>query len=211
MTITTIAFPTLARPAPSEFYFRPVPNRVVQKAPQNNQADIVEFVGDEWECRFVYRNLLFPDRAAIAAWEKRVHLNGGQFFASHPMYANPRGTARNTGTQTVSAAAQFATSITLNGLTPGATLLADDQLEIGIGLLVSITDTLLTVTGGGTVVANIFPMLRIAVAGGTTFSLAAPRAKFRFADTPEPIPTLPGPGNGGHGDVTIAGIEDFHT
>lgn len=94
-----------------------------------------------------------------------------------PTLARPRGTI-NTAGVTASAAAQFATSLTLNGCGASTTLLAGDLLAVGGQLLMNTDDT--TASAGGVMTITVRQMLRAAVTGGAAVTLAGPTALWRL-------------------------------
>ena len=207
--MATLNFPTLTRDSPSELTeWKPVSNTKRHVSPYTQSLDTLGMVGTRWAFGASWKNLLIADRALIEAWLAEMDGLNGRFYYSHPLWTVPRGTARGTGT--CSAASQLATTITLNGLASGATLLKGDFIEIGTGLLVRATANG-TASGGG-VITNlaIAPMLRTAVAGSTAFTLVAPKAQFMFAEENLPgMPVLPGPGGLGLGDFEMSCIEAF--
>lgn len=166
-------------------------------------------VGQKWAFTAVWRNLEYADRAILGGWLAQLGNRAGRFYFSHPRFKVPRGTARGTGT--VSAASQFATTITLNGLGAGRTILIGDFIQISTALLVRATANG-TASGGGVIAAlAIAPMLRFAVSGGTAFTLVAPRGQFRFKEDAPGISEIPGPDGsfGGFGEFNLDAIEEF--
>lgn len=208
--MTTLSFPTLNRTAPTELSdWRPVGNAFEHQSPYTATADTVAMVGQKWAFTAIWRNLGHSDRAILGGWLAQLGSRAGRFYFSHPRFKVPRGTARGTGT--VSAASQFATTITLNGLAAGSTVLVGDFVQIGTALLVRATADG-TASGGGVITAlAVAPMLRVAVSGGTAFTLVAPRAQFRFKEDVPGISELPGPDGalGGFGEFTLDAIEEF--
>lgn len=205
--MTTETFPTLSR-APTELpEWALVSNTFAHTSPYTRSVRTVGMVGSCWAFNAIWRNRAFADRAIFEAFLAKLNGVAGRFYFSHPFYAVPRGTARGTGT--VSAATQFATTVTLNGLAAGATILAGDFIEITTALLIRATSNG-TATGGG-VISNlpIAPMLRVAVTGGTAFTLVAPKAQFRLNEDRQGVSARPHLLGHGIGDFQLNAIEAF--
>lgn len=206
--MATLDFPTLSRDGPSELSeWCLQSNTFTHTSIYTKQEDTLEVPGACWSFVAVWRNLGFADRSVFEAWLAKLNGRAGRFYFSHPIYTNPRGTARGTGT--TNSAAQFATSITLSGLTNGTTLLAGDFVEIGTtAILVRLTQDAPVVSGGSTTI-NFAPMARAAIASSTPFTLVSPRAQFRLIDDKQSVSVVPGSGGLGLGDFTLSAIEAF--
>ena len=91
----------------------------------------------------------------------------------------PRGTCNRTGV-TASAAAQFATSIVLNGCGANATLLAGDWFRVAVGSLQQVVQASAdaTANGSGVMTVEFRAMLRGAVAGSSAVVLDKPTALY---------------------------------
>lgn len=199
----TIAFPTLTRSAPSSFRWGYSATEFVHESPYGGDSDILEVPGTKWTIAGTWRNLSLADRAALEGFIAKRDL----FYFSHPMWPVPRGTARGAGT--LSAASQFAETVTLNGLTNGLTLLVGDFIEVQTSppILLRVLDN--AVVSGGVMPVNVAWMLRAAIANGTAFTLAAPRGQFRLTRSELSMPVEPGPNAQGIGDFDLEAIEDF--
>lgn len=206
--MTTLAFPTLSRNAPTEINdWSLQANTFVHESPPVGSIATIALPGALWGFTFTYRMLSLADRSILAGWLAKLGGRNGRFYCSHPSYRVPRGTARGTGT--CLAAAQFATALTITGLGANVTLLAGDFIEVGTALLVQVTDDAVA-DGTGQITVNIAPMLRAAVAGGASAALAAPRAQFRLLEDKQGIATTtPGAAGLAYGEFVLQGIEAF--
>jgi hypothetical protein len=106
----------------------------------------------------------------------------------------PRGTC-NTGGVTASAAAQFASTVVLNGCGNSTTLLQGDWIGVttstGAQLLQVTADFTATVGGVMTLTDGVRPMLRGSVAGASAVVLTRPSALFIVDDDQLVIPYGP--------------------
>ena len=136
--------------------------------------------GSRWVMTFTMPAQRWADRRALLALLVKV---GGDnvIQTGDPTRSRPRGTI-NTAGVTASAAAQFATSLTLNGCGASTTLLAGDLLSVGGQLLMNTDDS--TASAGGVMTITVRQMLRAAVTGGAAVTLASPSALWRL-ETPD--------------------------
>lgn len=205
--MTTETFPTLSRAATELPEWALVSNTFAHTSPYTKSVKTTAMVGACWAFSAIWRNRGFADRAIFEGFLAKLNGQAGRFYFSNPFYPVPRGTARGTGT--VSTAAQLATTITLNGLAVGATILIGDFIEIGTALLIRATANG-TANGSGVIAGlAIAPMLRLAVSGGTAFTLVAPKGQFRLNEDRQGVSARPHLGGHGIGDFQLNAIEAF--
>lgn len=207
--MTTLSFPTLSRDGPSELTeWALESNTFIHGSIYTKQIDSIEIPFACWSFVAVWRNLGWADRSILQGWLAQLNGRAGRFYFSHPMYRDPRGTARGTGT--TGAASQFATSVTLSGLTNGTTLLVGDFVEIQVtGAPLLLTATSNATVSGGALTLNFAPMARVAIPSSTAFTLSSPRGQFRLVEDKQSINVDPGPQGQGIGDFKLAAIEAF--
>lgn len=152
----------------------------VRSAPFGGSEQATDMLNDRWEM-----SCELPDSPhAWAAWrEAFIGAMRGQtnwVALHHFVRPQPRGTMR--GTPTLSAAhAQGAGVLNITGGTAGGTLLAGDML--GVGGMLCMVQSDVTLNGSGAVAASITNRLRVAQTGGTAVIWDKPTALFRLLDS----------------------------
>lgn len=204
--MATLNPPVLSRIPRRLDYWDLIGNTWEHRAPGVGGVQTVEQIGALWAFSAIWMNLRWADRAIIEGWLAKLGGRAGRFYFSHPKWRAPRGTARGTGT--CSAATQFATTITLNGLAAGATLLAGDFIEVGTAFLLRVTDDA-TANGSGVMVVNVGPMLRQAIVVSTAFTLVQPRAQFMIDVDRSGMGVDRGAFGQGFGEFTLTATEAY--
>lgn len=180
-------------------------------SPLNAAAQRVEVPGRRWHAVLQMPEQRRAARLALHGYLGKV--GGDNLVTLHDMSApTPRGTCNLTGV-TASAAAAFATSLTLNGCGASTTLLAGDKFSVALTAggtqLVMVTDDA-TASGGGVMAVTIRAMLRGAVSAAAAVVLNAPTTTWRLVDPNISTRWRPGTAGGPIADpLTIELIEDF--
>jgi hypothetical protein len=184
--MSVISLPTGFRP--SSVSLRLYTNQRVNAAPFGGSEQAVDLLNDRWLMSLRLPASLPADAAAreafLAALRGQVNTCALWHFA-RPV---PRGTAR--GTLLINgAAAQGASSIAIDGISPGTgTLLAGDLLGAGGQLLMVAADV---TASGGAATVTLVNRLRAAIADNAAVTWSQPTVPFRLVNTPS-ITYLPG-------------------
>lgn len=155
----------------------------------NGATQTTSLPGMRWGLTIGFPPQSYAERAQVEAFFSR--LSGLEHRARLHDLSRPqrRGTCALTGV-TASAAAQFATGLTLNNCGASTTLLAGDWLSLptasGTQLLQVVADA--TASAGGVMAVETRAMLRGAVAAGAAVTLDKPGALFILADAQLDIP-----------------------
>lgn len=144
----------------------------------NGATQRVTLPGSRWTMALTFPAQRGAERAALLALLTKVGPDN-LIQMARPDRLTPRGTINLAGV-TASAAAQFATALTLNNCGASTTLLAGSMLAVGGQLLMSTDDA--TASGGGVMAVTVRQMLRAAVAGGAAVTLASPTALWQLED-----------------------------
>jgi len=152
----------------------------VRAAPFGGAEQATDLLNDRWTM-----SCALPDSPhAWAAWREAfiASMRGQTNWVAlwHFIRPQPRGTMRGSPTL-VGAHAQGVASLSITGGTAGSTLLAGDMLGVGGLLLMVQSDVTLNGSGAGTVA--IVNRLRIAQAGGAAITWDKPTALFRLLDS----------------------------
>ena len=173
----SIAWPTLTRSAPAEMEWALVANTQTFTSPLTNSVQTVELPGARWRVDFTLRNLDEADTAVLQAFLAQLRGRAGRFTLHHFARPAPRGTAR--GTPLVKGASQTGTSLLIDGMTVGATLLPGDFFAVN-GQLKMATATA-TANGSGEATVSFEPPLRASPADNAVVTLESPTATFMLA------------------------------
>jgi hypothetical protein len=158
------------------FKIRPVYSTSVSKSPDSNAQQAYERPAFEWQADVVTARMT---RALAAEWQvfiMQLHGRAGTFLMGDPMAAQPRGTATSALVDGLHAAR--ATSVDVKGLTPGATLLKADQLQIGSFLYMNMDD--ITADGSGLATIPIESYLLEEVVDEAEVTLVSPKGVWRM-------------------------------
>jgi hypothetical protein len=190
MTIYT--WPTSRHFVPATHELRVVDN--TQRTVESSLSGYVQtnaMPGARWGWGMDMTAHTLAQRAEVEAYLLR--LNGRQhrvqlWDLSNPL---PRGTISRTGVTLGASAAQFATSLTLNGCGANTTLLAGDWLSVAGGQLLRVVADA-TANASGVMVVEVRHMLRSAVASGSAVTLNKPTALYVRTETGLALPRQPG-------------------
>lgn len=139
----------------------------------------VDLLNDRWVMNVSLADSWHADAAAREAFIASFRGQVNWVALWHFVRARPRGTMRGTPVL-VGTHAQGASALSITSGTAGGTLLAGDMLGVG-GLLCMVqSDVTLDGSGAGTV--NIVNRLRAAQAGGASITWDRPTALFRLLD-----------------------------
>lgn len=152
----------------------------VRAAPFGGSEQATDMLNDRW-----VMSCSLPDsRSAWGAWREAfiASFRGQTNWVAlwHFRRPQPRGTMR--GTPTLSGAhAQGIGTLTITGGTAGGTLLAGDML--GVGGLLCMVQSDITLNGSGAGAVAITNRLRVAQSGGAAVTWDKPTALFRLLDS----------------------------
>lgn len=172
--MTTIAFPTLSRGIPRQLEWSLVANTMSFESPLSGSVQTVEMPGARWRVSFTLENLTEADTALLQAFMARLRGRAGRFTLHNVARPAPRGTA--SGTPLVNGAGQTGATLNLDGLAPGATLLAGDFFGVNGELKMVVADA--TANGSGEMAVTFEPPLRATPADNAPVTLTQPTAIF---------------------------------
>lgn len=157
----------------------------VGKSPLNFAQKATSFEGRQLFCSVRYPRMTRAQGGAevIAALLKLEGRVGYALFGPLGEEAAARGTVA--GTPVVNGASQTGSSIAIDGLGAGQTVLAGDWLQIGSGtsaeLKMNLTDA--TANGSGEItLADIWPQIRTSPADNSTVVFTNPKGRFRLRE-----------------------------
>jgi hypothetical protein len=176
--MTTLTWPTLTRATPAEIEWSLMSNTQTFTSPLSGAVQTVEMPGARWRASFTLGELDAADAAALQAFMAQLRGRSGRFYLYNFARPSPRGTA--TGTPLVKGASQTGTSLAIDGLAAGATLLAGDFFEVG-GELKIVTATA-TANGSGEATVSFEPPLRASPADNAAITLTQPKATMMLED-----------------------------
>lgn len=178
--MATYTYPTTRAWMPRSQYWGTRTNTRTNTSALNGASQTVTLPGSRWLVTMSYPQQTQAERSALMALLFKV--SGGEHLLALGDMAQPRprGSINLTGV-TASAAAQFATSVALNGCGNARTLLAGDKFAIAGQLLVCTDDA--TASAGGVMTVSFRHMLRAAVTGGASVTLDGPTALFQLLAT----------------------------
>jgi hypothetical protein len=172
--MTAIAFPTLTRSAPRTVEWSLMANTQTFSSPLSQAVQTVEMPGARWHVAFTLENLTEADTALLQAFMAKLRGRAGRFTLHNFARPNPRGTA--TGVPLVAGASQTGTTLNLDGLAAGATLLAGDYFAVNGELKMVVANA--TADGTGAMAVTFEPPLRASPADNANITLAMPAATF---------------------------------
>ena len=199
--MTTIAWPTLSRDGPAEVEWSLLSNTQTFTSPLSGSVQTVEMPGARWRISFTLANLSEADTAALSAFMVRLRGRAGRFSLHNWARPEPRGTA--SGTPAVAGASQTGTTLAIDGLAAGATLLAGDYFAVNGELKMVVANA--TADGTGAMTVTFEPPLRASPADNAPLTLSRPTATFMLEDDAARFITRAGRVT----DVAIVGVEAF--
>jgi hypothetical protein len=176
--MTTHAWPTLSRTAPREVEWSLVANTQTFASPLSQTVQTVEMPGARWRVSFTLENLQEDDAAKLQAFMAKLRGRAGRFTLHNFARPAPRGTA--SGTPLVMGAGQTGTTLAIDGMAAGATLLAGDYFGVNGEFKIVVADA--TANGSGEMSVTFEPPLRTSPADNAAVTLVAPTATFMLDD-----------------------------
>lgn len=149
------------------------------ESPFTYEGQVYEHPGDRWKLE---ASLVPMARATADAWNGfRLALNGRRgTFLLGPGSTSPKGTWAGSP-KVFGVHAQRAKTITLDGMTAGATILAGDFFQHGTHLYMVTQDAVSAGSPSGFITLEIFPSLRAALADDDTLVTTNPVGLWRLA------------------------------
>lgn len=175
---------TLTLPSAPNFRsatFRLTAPTQIFRSPLSGVTQTGSLTGDRWEAAF---ELPPMQRAAAAAWQAffaRLRGRAGRFYAGDPLATSPRGTIA--GTPLVNGASQTGSTLNIDGVTNGTTLLEGDYIafDTSVGRELKMVTADVTAAGGAMAVA-ISPPIRTSPSNNETIITASPTCVMMLAD-----------------------------
>lgn len=193
----TLAFPNLV---PSAHTWGLRSNTQVFESPLTGSVQTLELPSPRWVATLRFAALNGADAALMRAFLASLRGRAGRFTLHDHTRERPRGTAT---AALVNGAGQTGTSLAVDGMGAGSTLLAGDYLSVNGELKMLTADA--TADGGGAATLAITPPLRSAPADNAVVTLIKPTATFML-DQDESTWTYI---NGGYYEMTISCVEVF--
>lgn len=187
--MATYAYPGTAALVPARNVLRQFHNNQSTTSPLSGFTQTASLPGSRWGWALEWAALSPRDRQALEGLLTRLSGQEHRLQLWDFKRPQPLGTINRTGV-TASAAAQFATSITLNNCGSGTTLLSGDWFAVGGQLLMCVVDA--TANGSGVMTVEFRHMLRSAVAGGAAVTLNQPTALYILSGSTLDMPRQPG-------------------
>jgi hypothetical protein len=197
--MTTLAWPAITRSGPRDFELTLEANTQTFSSPLSRAVQTVEMPGARWRVSFTLQNLQEADTALLQAFMAQLRGRAGRFALHNFARPVPRGTA--SGTPLVKGASQTGTSLNIDSLAIGATLLAGDYIGINGELKIVVADA--TANGAGEMTVTFEPPLRSSPADNAAVTLASPTATFMLTD--DAMRTITRPGR--FSDISIDAVE----
>lgn len=191
--MTTYNWPTAGKAfTPKTSELGPRPNQRASISSLSGAVQTTSLPGARWFARLGFPEHSYLERSALEGLLNRLSGMEHRLSLWDHRRPVPNGTCNLTGV-TASAAAQFATSIVLNGCGNTRTLLAGDWFRVVIGSLFQLVQVSADATSsaGGVMTVEFRQMLRGAVAGGSAVVLDKPTALFILRDDDLVVPYGP--------------------
>lgn len=204
--MTTVAYPTLTRDAPSEYSFGQRSNALVHTSPLSGSVQTVELPGARWLLSVQYANLIDPDAGLMEAFLAKLRGQANRFSAYDLRRPEPKGTLRGT-LVTSGTTAAGATSVIVTGGSAGQTVLAGDKFAIGGELKMAVAPA--TANGAGQVTLAVEPPFRGTHSAGATVAWSRPTALFMLTTPDWRVQAVAGGGPRRPGHFAFDAIEVF--
>jgi hypothetical protein len=149
-------------------------NTQVSTSPLSQSVQTVELPSARWHVSFTMSNLTEADTAKLQSLYARLRGRAGRFYLHNFARPAPRGTA--SGTPLVMGASQTGTTLVIDGLSVGATLLEGDFFGVNGELKMVVADA--TANGSGQMTVTFEPPLRASPSDNASVTLSAPKATF---------------------------------
>jgi len=205
--MTTIAFPTLSRAAPSSMQWRLESNTRTFVSPLDGSVYTTEMPGAKWAFTLDLPSLQEADAALLQAFLLKLRGQTNNFTMHNWARPIPRGTALGSPVVNNSSGSpltsQTGASLITNGWTAGATMKAGDYFGVNSELKMSVADS--TADGGGNMVLTFEPPLRNSPSHGAAITTTRPTAIFMLTEPRSEWSNSPG----GFSSFSLQGIEQF--
>lgn len=162
----------------------------VAESSLNGAIQTTDMPGARWTWDLDWSSHRDADRQAIEGWVARLNGRTHRVTLWDLKRPTPTGSINTSGVTLGTAAAQFATSLTLAGCGANRTLLAGDWLGLPTGQVVMVVADA-QADGAGAMVVLISPMLRDAQASGAVVTLIRPSASYMLDGS---LSSVRGPG-----------------
>lgn len=205
--MTTYAFPTLSRAAPSRMTWRIAPNQQTFDSPFDKSVYVVEVPGARWVFQIDFDSLQEPDAAKIESFLVKLRGQVNTFTMHNWVRPVPRGTALGTPVVNNSSGspltAQTGNTLITNGWTAGATMKEGDYFGVNGELKMVTADA--TADGSGNMTLTFEPALRSSPSHGAALTTTRPTATFILSEPQSSWNNSPG----GFSSYSLQGVEFF--
>lgn len=191
--MAVITFPTLSRTAPARLRWGLIANTQISVSPLNGTIQTQELPGARWKIQCDFPALLDADAALMRGFLAKLRGQANRVDLWPFDRETPRGTIA--GTPLVNGGSQTGTTLNIDGLTVGTTLLTGDYFAVGTQLFMCVADA--TANGSGQMAITCEPPIRSSPADNAAVTLTKPKARF----------ILSGPEVAW--DVSVRGFADF--
>jgi len=174
--MTTVAWPTLSRAAPSSLEWALISNTQTFASPLNQSVQTLEMPGARWRFSTSFESLSEADAAAMRTFLAKLRGRSNRFTAWPLGVKAVRGVA--TGTPKVNGAAQTGTSLVTDGWTASTAgiLLAGDYIGVNGELKLMVADA--ASNGAGQAALSFEPPLRASPVDNAAITITRPLATF---------------------------------
>lgn len=179
-----IAFPTLGHEYADSLEVSIISNQTGFTSPLNATTAVVELPGSRWAFSLTFDKTTVSDGALLSAWLVSLRGMANRALLHNFYRPTPRGTIA--GTPLVNGGSQTGTTLNIDGVTNGTTLLRGDWVGFSQG---TVNAQLVMVTAdvtasGGAMAVSIFPEIRTSPSDNSAIVTTKPVGRFRLA-TPE--------------------------
>lgn len=151
--------------------WRKLSNTQSFESPLTRSVQTLALPGARWACSLSWSNLDAADAALMRAFLYALRGRAGRFYVPHPVVSRPRGSA--TGTPIVAGAGQAGSTLSTDGWTAGATLLAGDFIGFGANEVRCVISTV-TADGSGLMAIPLDEPMRASPADNSPLVLERP-------------------------------------
>jgi hypothetical protein len=199
--VTTYAFPTLLRAAPSSFTWGLQSNTQTFSSPLDGSMYTIEYPGARWAFTMQFPALEVADATLLEAFLIKLRGQANRFTMHNWARPTPRGTAG--GSPAVNGGSQTGSSLVTKTWTAGATMKAGDYFGVNGELKMCIADS--TANGSGAMTLLFEPPLRSSPSDSAAITVTRPTATFIMT---EPRTNWE-PAIGGFTSFSLQGMEFF--
>jgi hypothetical protein len=205
--MTTIAFPTLSRAAPSSMEWKLESNTQVFSSPLDGSMYTAELPGARWAFTIAFPSLQESDAALLQAFLAKLRGQANSFTMHNWARPLPRGTGAGTPLVNNSSGSpltsQIGGTLITNGWTVGSTMKAGDYFGVNSELKMCVADS--TADGSGNMVLTFEPPLRNSPAHAAPITVTRPTAVFLSTEPRAGWGNTPG----GFSSFSLQGMEIF--